>query len=112
MDDARIFGNNCRALMQSQKISEDRFAESLGFSIVDVKKMLDGRMALYKDDVCDIAAFFHVPKDDLFIERGEDVYTGNEFMHCMGDFKNPENKQLILDIFDQYCTLKECVESY
>ena len=96
--------------MQSRKISEDRFAESLGFSTVDVKKLLEGRMALYKDDVCDIAAFFHVPKDDLFIERGEDVYTGNEFMHCMGDFKNPENRQLILDIFDQYCTLKECVE--
>lgn len=38
VDDARVFGNNCRLQMQKQKISEKSFAKKLGFSESDVKK--------------------------------------------------------------------------
>ena len=110
MDDARVFGNNCRLQMQEQAISEKSFAEKLGFSDLDVKKILDGRLTLFKDDIRDIATFFRLTEKEMFEDRGADAYKGVGFMHCMGDFINPESRDLILDIFDQYCTLKECTE--
>lgn len=110
VDDARVFGNNCRLQMQKQKISEKSFAKKLGFSESDVKKILDGRLALFKDDIRDIAALFHLSEEEMFEDRGTGAYNGIGFMHCMGEFVNPKNRDLILDILDQYCTLKECTE--
>lgn len=110
MDDARVFGNNCRLQMQKQAISEKRFAEKLGFSDLDVKRILDGRLVLFKDDIRDIAALFHLTEKEMFEDHGDGAYMGVGFMHCMGEFINPENRDLILNIFDQYCTLKECTK--
>ena len=110
VNDARVFGNNCRLQMQKQAISEKCFAEKLGFSDLDVKKILDGRLALFKDDIRDIAALFHLTEKEMFEDLGTDAYNGVGYMHCMGEFINPENRDLILDILDQYCTLKECAE--
>lgn len=31
-------------------------------------------------------------------------------MHCMGQFNNVGNQEMILDIFDMYCDLKETLD--
>lgn len=110
MFDARVFGNNCRLQMQEQGVDKKTFAESLGFTGSDVEKLLDGRLVLYKDDITDISKFFHLQEDDMLENKGDSMYKGVGFMHCMGDFKDSASKDLILDIFDQYCTLEECTE--
>ena len=86
------------------------FAEKLGYSDDEVKKLLEGKLPLFNEDIKDIAAFFNISESEMFKNYGDQAYNDAGCMHCMGDFINPENKELILDIFDQYCTLEECIE--
>lgn len=109
-DDVRLFGNNCQLQMQKNNIGKSEFAEKLGYSDDEVKKLLEGKLPLFNDDIKDIAAFFNISESEMFKNYGDQAYNDAGCMHCMGDFINPENKELILDIFDQYCTLEECIE--
>lgn len=109
-DDVRLFGNNCQLQMQKNKIDKSEFAEKLGYSDDEVKKLLEGKLPLFNEDIKDIAAFFNISESEMFKNYGDQAYNDAGCMHCMRDFINPENKELILDIFDQYCTLEECIE--
>ena len=40
---------------------------------------------------------------------GDSGECGAGFLHCMGKFTRPENKEKILNIFDMYCDLKEAL---
>ena len=97
-------------LMMEQEISQKKFAEKLGYSKLDVKRLLDGRLVLFNDDIRDIAVFFRKLPDEMFEIRGTDEYKGSGFPQCIGNFSNPENMEFVLDLIDQYCTLSECVE--
>lgn len=101
----RIFGINCRLLMAEQGISSKEFAEKLGYSRSDVKRLL-----LFTDDIKDIAEFFRKNPDKMFEFRGTDEYKRCGLPQCIGNFSNPENMDFVMDLIDQYCTLAECVE--
>lgn len=58
MRQERIIGKNCRLLMQSRAVSEDTFAKALGYSLLDVKKLMDGELLTTDKDIADIAEFF------------------------------------------------------
>lgn len=107
---SRIIGNNCRLQLIQNNVSADTFADALGYSLSDVEKLCDGRLFVTEKDVADIADYFGISEDDLYRDYGQAQYTGESFMHCMGQFKREENKDLILDIFDMYCDLKEALE--
>lgn len=110
MDKMRIFGNNCRLLMREQKVSQKKFAEKLGYSKSDVKRLLEGRLLLFNEDIRDIVAFFRKTPHEMFEIRGTDEYKGSGFPQCIGNFSNPENMEFVLDLIDQFCTLAECME--
>ncbi len=107
MRQERTIGNNCRLLLQKSGVSEEVFARELGYSNLDVKKLLDGRIFTTDRDIQDIANYFHVSANDILIDQGNEKYEGSGFMHCMGNFTDDANKDKILDIFDMYCDLKE-----
>ena len=110
MRSERILGSNIKLLLNERGVSTEEFAESLGYSFFDVQKLCDARLFTTEDDIKDIANYFNVAVEDLYFDQGDSKYTGEGFIHCIGQFKSYENKQKVLDIFDMYCDLKESLE--
>ena len=92
MQAIRAFGNNCKWYLKSQNIGEENFADALGYSVADIRKLLDGRLFITEDDESAIADFFSVPIDELYLESNE-----------------PQINEEVLDILDMYCDLKEAL---
>ncbi|AKN33781.1 hypothetical protein Ccar_24325 [Clostridium carboxidivorans P7] len=109
MENARVLGNNITLLLNQKGISKEAFAKALGYSCFDVQKLCDARLLTTEEDIKDIADYFNVTTDELFTYRDDNAYTGEGFMHCMGKFNQPENREKILDIFDMYCNIKEAL---
>ena len=108
MQAIRVFGNNCKLQLKNQNIDEKKFADTLGYSPSDVKKLLDGRLFITEEDENTIAHFFSVPTKELFVEK-RDEYKGEEFLHCMTEFDAADEDE-ILNIFDMYCDLQEALK--
>lgn len=66
-------------------------------------------MALTDEDIRDIADFFPCSTDSMFVRRDEKEYVGTGFLHCMGQFKDTDDREKILNIFDMYCDLLEAL---
>lgn len=111
MERARVLGDNVRLLLLQHGNDKEAFAEQLGYSLLDVEKLCDARLFTTEEDVKDIASYFEVQPEYLYTRQDESIYTGDGFLDCMGQFKNPENRELILDIFDMYCDVKEALEN-
>ena len=109
MKDARVMGNNIRLLLENNADKKSAFANALGYSVYDVEKLCDARLFTTEEDVQDIAEFFEIRPEELYICKKPEEYAGSGFLHCMGQFKKPENKDKILNIFDMYCDLEEAL---
>ncbi|MGD9678706.1 MAG: helix-turn-helix domain-containing protein [Vulcanibacillus sp.] len=109
MESARVIGNNILLLLNERNITKEAFADASGYSLSDVQKLCDARLFMTNEDVKDIAKYFNVTDEYLRTDLGLCAYKGEDFLHCMGRFKRPENKDKILDIFDMYCDLKEAL---
>ena len=108
MQAVRVFGNNCKLQLKNRDIKEQDFAKALGYSTSDVRKLLDGRLLITEADEEEVARFFSVSADELYVDNS-DQYAGKEFLHCMTGFGSKEDENTILDIFDMYCDLKEAL---
>lgn len=109
MSEARALGNNIRLLLDNKGNDKSAFADALGYSLLDVDKLCDARLFTSEDDIKDIADFFGIEPSDLLTCRDDAEYKGAGFLHCMGEFIRPENKEKILNFFDMYCDLKEAL---
>lgn len=109
MQAARIVGNNCKLQLMKDNISKQQFADALGYSEYDIDKLCDGRLFTTEEDIEDIAKFFGIDTQKLYEELDAKEYVGDDFIHCMGQFKSISNREKILDILDMYCDLKEAL---
>ena len=105
MDRSRMLGRNIQLDMEKHDISEAEFASNLGFSIAELKKILEGKMLLAKKDVENIAQHLQETYDELVRERTREEYES--IFDCMGSFSNEENEDKILNLIDMYIELKE-----
>lgn len=110
MSGARIFGDNIKLLLKENRISKEEFADKLGYSTDEVDRLCDARLAVTDGDIRDIADFFSCSVDSMFVRRDESEYVGMGFLHCMGQFKDPEDREKVLNIFDMYCDLLEALD--
>lgn len=110
MEKARVLGDNIKLLLAQRGVEKDTFARALGYSLLDVEKLCDARLFTTEDDVRDIADYFKVMPETLYVRQDEGMYVGDVFLHCMGQFKDLKNRERILDIFDMYCDVKEALE--
>ncbi|HAT89218.1 MAG TPA: XRE family transcriptional regulator [Roseburia sp.] len=110
MKEARVLGNNIRVLLKNDQTMKQAFADALGYTPYEVEKLCDARLYTTDEDIHDIAEYFSVTPDSLYVSRSPEEYTGNGFLHCMGQFKKEENKEKVLNIFDMYCDIKELLE--
>lgn len=109
MNAARILGDNIKLLLKENGISKEAFANALGYSVSEVERLCDARLATTEEDIQDIAAYFSCEPEELFARKDEKAYEGAGFLHCMGQFKNPDDREKILNIFDMYCDVIEAL---
>jgi hypothetical protein len=110
VENARVLGDNIKLLLTQRGIEKDAFAKEMGYSLLDVEKLCDARLFVTGEDVRGIADYFSVDPQYLYTRQDDEQYVGRDFLHCMGQFKKPENREKILDIFDMYCDVKEALE--
>ena len=107
MKEERILGNNIKVLLKDNGVEVSQFANQLGYSTDDVERLCEGRLFSDNQDIRDIAAFFHISVDDLMQRKTDSEYEIAECIHYNHTFKEEQNLDTIMDIFDIICDIKE-----
>lgn len=105
---SRIVGQNIELLMQRNGIQASMIAEQLGYSEIDVYKIMEGSLLITGSEMCEIAEVLHVDIAELEMTRDEEEYR--PLLHCMGNYKNVESKDKIMDFIDLYIDLEEAMD--
>lgn len=103
----RVFGFNLKYFLWEKGIDASNFAKQLGYSLSDLWRIEDARALLGKAECQEIADALQVSLDEMYQERAEVDYERAECFECRGHFENPDNKKVILDLFDTYCDVQE-----
>lgn len=106
---SRVFGQNLGCLIKEKKINESELAERLGYSIQDIKNIMDSRLFIPKVEKEQIAETIGVSLVDLLHEK-EWGTTSNPLIECRGYFSSESSQNEILDLFDAYCDIQEMLE--
>lgn len=104
---SRIFGNNLQVFLKRKNIQPERFAEQLGYSVQEVRRMMDARLFLTMEEKENIAHALDVTVDSFYQVLDDKTYEKAGCLECRGEFSQPENKKEILDLFDIYCDIQE-----
>lgn len=104
---SRIFGNNLQVFLKEKDIQPERLAERLGYSVQEVRRIMDARLFLTMEEKQDIAGVLGVTIDDLYQVQDDKTYEMAGCLECRGEFSQPEHKKKILDLFDIYCDVQE-----
>lgn len=103
----RVLGQNINLLMKKAGLTEEELSNVLKYSIVDVYKILEGNIILSANEIKNIADALSIKAEEIITSRSEQEYK--VLLNCMGDYKNPDNKNKILDFIDLYVQLETTV---
>lgn len=104
MKDLRLLGNMIKKLSQEQHV---KLESALGWSEDQVAAIFDGRVFPSFHELEKLASIFKVSVPELL--HGDESYYEQNVVHCMGSFENPDNREAILDIIDDYIMLQKAV---
>jgi len=107
MLDYRVLGQNISLQMKKAQLSEQRLADILKCSVMDIYKILEGNIILSMNEIRKIADIFSVGVDKIITPCMEQDYK--QLLNCMGDYENPNSKNKILDFIDLYVQLETTV---
>lgn len=107
MLDYRILGQNISLQMKKAELTEQKLAENLKCSVMDIYKILEGNIILSINEIRKIADIFSVEVDKIITPCVEQDYK--QLLNCMGDYEDPTNKNKILDFIDLYVQLETTV---
>lgn len=105
MNNSRIIGNNVQLELNDNSMKLCEFGEKIGFSLMNVKKLIEGRLFIPPFQLAKIAEVLDVDKKCLIEDRGMEQYSS--LIHNFRDFKNESNQELVLDLIDMYADLAE-----
>ena len=108
MKDMRILGSMIHKLALEKHVPNEELGLKLGFSEDQVCSLYKGRMYPTFVHLETLAECFGVTVDDVL--AGDEAYYEKNVVHNMGEFEKPENREIILDIIDDYLRLREAVE--
>lgn len=102
--DLRRLGYNIEKASLSKYASKAEFAQAINLSVADVTRVFEGRLLLSPVKLKELAKLIGTSVRDLLDVTGE-----YNFVECMGNFKNKENEDKILDMIDNYIDLLEAI---
>lgn len=86
---------------------KDRLCEELGLTPQELKKLYKGRLFLTGTDLDKLVVLCGVQPETL-VDADPTEYDA-QVVHCMTEFKNRENREMILDLIDAYIDAKEAL---
>ena len=104
MKDLRLLGSTIRKISREKHI---RIEDTLGCSANDAAAILDGRVFPEFSALQKLSEEFGIQVSDL-LSGDEEEYNRN-FVHCMGSFDDPQHREKILDIIDDYLVLLDAI---
>lgn len=103
----RVFGQNVYYNMMNKNSNVLYWAERLGFSEQDLRRIFDARLFLDTKEKEEIARALGVSMENLFDDNMEIPHDERSLIEYRGAFSKKENKEKILDLFDMYCDIQE-----
>lgn len=109
MKDMRMLGNMVHKLSDEKGFSAKAIADKINSSEKKVWAFYKGRAIPSFDQLSILAELFHVSIDELL--SGDAAHYNESVVHCMNDFSNTNNREMILDIIDDYFDVYNAVVS-
>ncbi len=104
MKRARMLGNYVQHLMTQKGLSYSDVMQPLNLSSDhEVLRFLKGQTLASFQQISDLSKVLNVSVQDLL--AGDAVVYNKTVVHCMHDFNDPEKREEILDIIDDYVDL-------
>lgn len=107
MQKARMVGNYIQHLIEERHISTNELSHLLGCTETQIKSFLKGRALASFEQLQIIATQFGISVQDIL--NGDTQVYNKTVVHCMNEFENNANRELILDLIDEYMDLVDAV---
>ncbi|MFI3170247.1 MAG: helix-turn-helix transcriptional regulator [Faecalibacterium sp.] len=107
MRNARIMGNFIEKKANELSLSHADLSGLLGCSTAQVQALFKGQVLTSYNQLTVLAEKFQVSVETLI--KGDPAHYESTVVHCMNTFDNPENREKILDIIDQYLDVYNAV---
>lgn len=105
MKQARMLGNMAQSCLKKAGISVSDASALLGCSELTLDLFFEGRALLSFEKLMLLADLLKIPFDVLM--KGNDKLYCESIVHCMNQFDNEDNRELILNIIDGYLDIEE-----
>ena len=109
MQRTRMIGDFIRSLAKNNDISNEELSERLSCNVQQIEDLFAGRYILPFWKFKILSDLLKVPISQLLDGNLED-YNEN-YVHCINDFKDLNNREKILDIIDDYLDIKEMLNN-
>ena len=100
MKTARMIGNYAEHRVEDLCLSPQYVGEALQLSDREIMAFYKGRLLLTFEQLSTLAHILNTSVQEL-IEGNEQEYNSS-VVHCMNEFDNESNREIILDIIDDY----------
>ena len=105
MVDMRRIGCTIQKLATEHNVNNDELASMLQCDSEDVPALFKGLVYPTFEQLNNIATKFEVDIQTVVI--GDNDYYKQNFVHCMTDFQDEKNKEMILDLIYSYIDVRE-----
>ncbi len=106
MSYAREVGFAVKQLANTEE-KKQQLREALGYSAQELEKLFAGRLYITGFDLDTISKVCGVSPESIVEPDPEAYHAG--VVHCMTQFKNPENREKVLDLIDAYIDAQEAL---
>ena len=109
MQQARVLGYRVQAIAKSCNVSPLELSKVIGCTEIQIKSFFKGRSYISFEQLALLASRLNVDVTALLTSADEGY--NNSIVHCMNDFDNPNNREIILDIIDDYMDILDSVSN-
>lgn len=107
MQQARMLGYRVQKIANSCNVSPLELSKVIKCSEIQMKSFFKGRTFISFEQLSLIAQKLNVDISALL--TGDDEGYNSSVVHCMNDFDDPNNRETILDIIDEYMDVLDSV---
>lgn len=109
MHNARVMGNYIQSLAEQKHLKSSDLGTLLDCDERQIMMLYKGRAFVPFDKMKLLASKFGVTVSELL--QGNEEHYNNTVVHCMNSFDNVNNREMILDIIDDYMDVFDAVNN-
>jgi transcriptional regulator with XRE-family HTH domain len=107
MKDARMIGFRIAEYINQKNVSHAELCQLLNCSETQLRLVLRGRILLSFSQLSLLAKRFDIDVSELLQGKEEEYERG--VVRCEGTFSNSSNREVILDIIDEYLDIQDSI---